>query len=45
MVKLVKENIEEERRSKEPETIDVLQLDKLYSYLYDLKKNEKFISK
>ena len=45
MAKLVKEDIEEERRNKEPETIEVLEIDELYSYLYDLKKNEKFTSK
>ena len=45
MAKLVKEDIEEERRSKELETIEVLEIDELYSYLYDLKKNKKFISK
>ena len=45
MAKLVKEDIEEERKNKEPETIEVLEIDELYSYLYDLKKNEKFTSK
>ena len=45
MAKLVTEDIEEERRNKEPETIEVLEIDELYSYLYDLKKNEKFTSK
>ena len=45
MAKLVKEDIEEERRNKEVETIEVLKIDELYSYLYDLKKNKKFILK
>jgi hypothetical protein len=35
-----------DRKEKEkPRTINILELDELYSYFYDLKKNEKNMSK
>ena len=45
MVKILKNDLEEEKKNKKPETIEVLEIDELYSYLYDLKKNKRFMSK
>ena len=45
MVKILKNDLEEEKKNKKPETIEVLEIDELYSYLYDFKKNKRFMSK
>ena len=45
MVKILKNDLEEEKKDKKPETIEVLEIDELYSYLYDFKKNKRFMSK
>ena len=42
MVKILKNDLEEEKKDKKPETIEI---DELYSYLYDFKKNKRFMSK
>jgi transposase-like protein len=41
-INLVKEN---NQFNKPPETINILELDELYSYFYDIKKNEENMSK
>jgi hypothetical protein len=45
MVKILKNDLEEEKKDKKPETIEILEIDELYSYLYDFKKNKRFMSK
>ena len=35
----------EEKKNKKPETIEILEIVELYSYLYDFKKNKRFMSK
>ena len=45
MVKILKNDLKEEKKNKKPKTIEVLEIDELYSYLYDLKKNKRFMSK
>jgi hypothetical protein len=45
MIKILKNDLEEEKKDKKPETIEILEIDELYSYLYDFKKNKRFMSK
>ena len=45
IVKILKNDLEEEKKDKKPETIEILEIDELYSYLYDFKKNKRFMSK